>query len=207
MVPRNVAVAVTAPRRKASEVEILDGNQITPVLAGMAGTWLHPVATLAFATGMRRGELLALRWRDIGNGVVKVERSLEQTKGKLRFKSPKTSNGRRSITLPASAVTLLDQHRREQLELQNEARHGEARCRRLGVQRARWFANFTQQAFHGLETVCPKGRIESHLPLTAPQPRLCFDCCRTVGHFGVPPLGSWVGGHNPEHIRPPVPER
>ena len=53
----------------------------------------------------------------------------------------------------------------------------------------------------------PKGRIESHLPLTAPQPRLCFDCCRTVGHFGVPPLGSWVGGDHFECLRAPVPRR
>jgi integrase len=61
---------------------------------------------------MRRGELLALRWRDIDlDGLVlRVERSLEQTKAGLSFKSSKTRHGRRSISLPASAVAELREH-------------------------------------------------------------------------------------------------
>src|SRR4051812_47216001 len=44
---------------------------------------------------MRRGELLALRWADVDldGGMIRVERSVEQTKAGLRFKSPKTKNG------------------------------------------------------------------------------------------------------------------
>jgi integrase len=68
---------------------------------------------------LRRGELLGLRWSDVDLSAasLKVERSLEETKGKLRFKFPKTKHGRRSVTLPASAVDLLRDHRKEQLEL------------------------------------------------------------------------------------------
>ena len=72
---------------------------------------------VALASGCRRGELLALRWSDIDRAVLKVERSLEQTRAGLRFKGPKSKNGRRSISLPPFAVTMLDAHRREQLEL------------------------------------------------------------------------------------------
>ena len=68
---------------------------------------------------MRRGELLALRWQDVDldRATLKVERSLEQTKAGLRFKSPKTRHSRRTVSLPPSAVAMLGQHRKDQLEL------------------------------------------------------------------------------------------
>jgi integrase len=54
---------------------------------------------------------------DLDKGVVSIERSLEQTKTGLRFKSPKTRAGKRTISLPASAVVLLKDYRKSQLEL------------------------------------------------------------------------------------------
>jgi integrase len=86
----------------------------------MAETDLYPIVALALATGMRRGELLALRWQDIeldGAGV-KVERSLEHTTALgYRFKSPKTRYSRRTISVPSSTVDMLRRHRQQQLEL------------------------------------------------------------------------------------------
>ena len=119
LIARNVADAVTPPKIEAEEVEILDADQIAAVLDALRGSRLHPIAALAFATGMRRGELLALRWQnvDLGRAMIKVEHSLEQTKAGLRFKPPKSKYGRRSISLPQSAVAKLSQHRKEQLEL------------------------------------------------------------------------------------------
>ena len=51
---------------------------------------------IALATGARRGEVLALRWRnaDLDRGTVRIVESLEQTKSGLRFKSPKTDRTR-----------------------------------------------------------------------------------------------------------------
>ena len=94
-------------------------DQIAALLAALRGHRLHPIVSLAVATGMRRGELLALRWSDVDLNAasLKVERSLEESKAKLRFKSPKTKHGRRTIILPASAVNMLRDHRKEQLEL------------------------------------------------------------------------------------------
>jgi integrase len=119
MVSRNVAGAVTPPKVEVEEVEILTADQIAAVLDALKGFRLHPIAALAFATGMRRGELLALRWSDVdlGRSSLKVERSLEQTKGGLRFKSPKSKYGRRVISLPPSAVAMLAAHRKAQLEI------------------------------------------------------------------------------------------
>lgn len=65
---------------------------------------------------MRRGEILALRWKDIDldRGLVAVRRSLEETSSGLHFKEPKTPRSRRSITLPASAIEMLRSLRADQ---------------------------------------------------------------------------------------------
>src|SRR5262249_12895475 len=119
LVSRNVADAAPPPPATSEEVEILSADQLAIVLDALKGSRIYPVAALAIATGMRRGELLALQWRslDLDKGTVAIERSLEQTKAGLSFKSPKTKSGRRKISLPQSAVTLLREHRKAQLEL------------------------------------------------------------------------------------------
>jgi integrase len=89
------------------------------VLAAIKGHSLYPVATLALFTGCRRGELCGLQWSDadLDRGVLRIERSVEETKAGLRVKQPKTRAGRRNVALSPEAVTLLKEHRREQLEL------------------------------------------------------------------------------------------
>ena len=74
---------------------------------------------LALSSGARRGEILALAWKnvDLDATTIKIERSLEQTKAGLKFKSPKTKHGRRTVALPSIAVEALRAHRRRQLEL------------------------------------------------------------------------------------------
>jgi integrase len=73
---------------------------------------------LAVTTGLRRGELLGLRWSnvDLATGTITVVQSLEQTKDGLRFKSPKTHRSRRSIALPTITVEALRSHRAKQAE-------------------------------------------------------------------------------------------
>jgi integrase len=73
---------------------------------------------VALATGLRRGELLALRWQDIdlATGVIQVVRSLEQTKAGLRFKTTKSKRSKRPIVLPASVLAVLLNHKAKQAE-------------------------------------------------------------------------------------------
>jgi len=100
-------------------VEILSVEQARTLLEKLKGRPLYPVVVLGLATGMRRGELLALRWKDVDldGGKLRVEQSLEWSKiGGLRFKAPKTKYGRRSISLAASVVTELRLHRKQQQE-------------------------------------------------------------------------------------------
>jgi integrase len=67
---------------------------------------------------MRRGELLALRWRnvDLDGKAIRVREALEETKTGLRFKGPKFWAGLRDISLPAILLDVLHEHRMAQLE-------------------------------------------------------------------------------------------
>ena len=118
-VSRNVAHAIEPPKVEAEEVEALATGQMAAVLSKLAGNALYVIVTVALSTGMRRGELLALRWSDINldGAALRVERSLEETKAGLKFKAPKTRHGRRTISLPASAVDALRSHRKAQMEM------------------------------------------------------------------------------------------
>jgi integrase len=119
IVARNVASVIPPPKVAETEIEILKADQIGMVTAALAGHRLQPIVMLALATGMRRGEVLALKWGavDLVKASAKVERSLEQTKAGLSFKTPKTKTSRRTISLPPTAVEALREHRRRQLEM------------------------------------------------------------------------------------------
>ena len=104
---------------EAKEMVILTSDQQRTVLERLRGKALYPLVVTALYSGMRRGELLALRWSnvDLDAKVVRVRESLEETEAHgRRFKAPKTKAGRRDITLPDIIVATLRDHRRQQLE-------------------------------------------------------------------------------------------
>jgi integrase len=119
VVNSNAAALVDAPSVKAKEIEILTAAQIQMVLHALRGRSLYPIIVTALGTGARRGELLALRWKDVDldGATLRIEQALEQTKrGGLIFKAPKTRYGRRTITLPPSTVAELRAHWKAQQE-------------------------------------------------------------------------------------------
>jgi integrase len=116
---RNVAAVRKPPRAEEKEIEILSADQIADVRAKLQGHTLLPIFELALATGMRRGELLALLWGDLDfdKGTVHVARAVEETRAGLRLKPPKTKRGRRSITMGDSAIAMLRALRIKTMEL------------------------------------------------------------------------------------------
>jgi len=118
VVARNPVAAADPPRVQPTEIEILAPDQIRVVLDALRGRPLYPVALIGLATGMRRGEMAAIRWGDVDlqTGIMRVERSLEQTNRGLMFKPPKTKAGRRTVSIPPSVIAELRSHWRLQQE-------------------------------------------------------------------------------------------
>lgn len=118
MVTRNVATAQRPPRVDADAIPILLPEQVAALPAQLDGHPLAAAAIVALFTGMRRGELLALRWGniDLDAKIIRVRESLEETKGGLRFKPPKSKAGIRDVTLPNIVTEILHKHRRGLLE-------------------------------------------------------------------------------------------
>jgi len=128
---RNVAAAISPPKVESVEIEIIDEAQVADALHKLDGHPLHCIAVTGLASGMRRGELLALRLLvdvDLDGATLRVERSLEETKAGLRFKAPKTAHGRRSIAISQTAVAVLREHRRKLLEVRLALGLGKPDC-------------------------------------------------------------------------------
>jgi integrase len=105
------------PKVERQEMVTLSPEQSVRLLEAIKQTRFYWPVLLALSTGMRRGEALALRWKnvDLERGMLRVVESLEQTKSGIRFKAPKTDLAR-VVTLPAFANEALRRHKREQAE-------------------------------------------------------------------------------------------
>src|SRR6516162_1114840 len=125
----NVAETVKPPPVPDQELPILQPDRAREMLQALRGKPLYLLASLALATGMRRNEMLALRWQnvDLDASRLRVEQALEETQAYgIRTKAPKTRNGRRTIVLPASTVAELRAHWKTQQEQRLVAGLGKA---------------------------------------------------------------------------------
>lgn len=105
------------PKVERRELITLTADQSAWLLEALGHSRVYWPVLLALSTGMRRGEILAVRWKnvDLELGTLRVVESLEQTKTSIRFKAPK-SRRHRAITLPSYAVGELRRLKREQAE-------------------------------------------------------------------------------------------
>jgi integrase len=121
LVIQNVAAVEKAPKVQADEMVILTSEQVSDLAAKLRGHAMYAEAITALFTGLRRGELLALRWKNVdvdNEKAIRVREALEQTRAfGLRFKTPKTKAGRRDVSLPEVVIEALREHRRQQLEI------------------------------------------------------------------------------------------
>jgi len=113
LVARNVASLVNGPTTPHKEMKTLTPAQAGKFLEACRGEKLEGLYWLAITTGMRRGELLALKWSDIDldAGTLAVQRSLARAKSGIIIQAPKTAKGRRTVQLCAPAVARLREHR------------------------------------------------------------------------------------------------
>jgi integrase len=120
---RNPAERVKVPRapranQHAAKYQTWTQTEVRRFLAHVEDDELYSLWTLAATTGMRRSELLGLRWRDIDldGSRLSVVQTLVMVKGELIFGEPKTKRSARVVHLDAGTVAVLRRHRIETLE-------------------------------------------------------------------------------------------
>jgi integrase len=72
----------------------------------------------AVMTGLRRGEVLGLRWQDVDfkHGIIQIRQTVQQVKKEIFFKQPKSNRSRRPVTIPSIAMETLKKHKAAQAE-------------------------------------------------------------------------------------------
>jgi integrase len=113
-ISRNPADAVIPPRPQRSEMHTMTEDEINIFLEAAKKTPYYVLFYLALFTGMRRSELLALRWCDVDLLLCQahITRSLHYLKtGEIVFRAPKTTRARRMVSLPPSSACLLQEHK------------------------------------------------------------------------------------------------
>lgn len=132
LVVKNVSEATKPPRMQKQEMRVLTPEEMDRFLKAIEGDRLAAAFLLDLSTGLRRGELLALRWQDMDlrwqdgelkEGVVNVKRTLVRvnvedgsTKTALTYQEPKTKHGRRMVPIPGEVLPELKSHKVRQAQ-------------------------------------------------------------------------------------------
>jgi integrase len=116
LIPVNPAAGAQPPQRRRPELALVDPALAGRILAVAAGTSFEVPVAVAIATGMRRGEILALRWADLAPdlSLAHVRRSLQTSGGRLAFEEPETRRSSRAVDLPAFLLPYLERQRASQ---------------------------------------------------------------------------------------------
>ncbi|GAA4899888.1 tyrosine-type recombinase/integrase [Streptomonospora salina] len=123
IIPRNVAklVKVSPPRYGVNRG--LDVPEAKRLLKVSADDRFHALYVLALCLGLRRGELLGLRWEDVDldAGQLEIVHTLQRVNGSLRLVPPKTDDSSRTVPLPGLCVQALRDHRKRQFAERSDA--------------------------------------------------------------------------------------
>jgi integrase len=118
LLANNPVRAATPPRPERKEMVALTQQQSLRLLDVLENSPLRLPVFLALTTGMRRGELLGLKWSDIDwdRGIVTIKRALKESRRGLELQRPKTARSARTIALPPIALEELRSHKAIQAE-------------------------------------------------------------------------------------------
>ena len=117
LIPVNPAVGCRLPPKKAQEMQVLTHEEMRRFLIQAKENDFYELAVLELSTGMRRGELCALRWDDLDlrTGALRIQRQVIRVAGELHISEPKTKNSSRTILLPEAVLNVLKE-RKERTE-------------------------------------------------------------------------------------------
>jgi len=118
LVPTNPCKGVTPPKKNQPKMTVLTEEQANQLLEGAKDTSLYLPVVLALTCGMRRGEILGLKWDDVDfdTKTIYVQRNLTMVKGKTSIRAPKTEQGKRSITMTKITARALKEEKKKQAQ-------------------------------------------------------------------------------------------
>lgn len=114
LVSRNVSDLVTKPRKVKHKIQPLTEEQARTLLDAVKGDILEGIITVTLVTGLRRGEVLGLKWDDIDleNKYIYIRRSVGRAYNYgIIVSKPKSESGLRVIKLPNIVIDVIAQHR------------------------------------------------------------------------------------------------
>jgi len=118
LIARNPAELVARPAVERREAKHLSTAEVAAVLKAAEESRYYAALALIVATGLRKGEALALSWDrsvlNLDEGWLKVRRTVSRVEGELVFSEPKTARSRREVPLSPAVVAMLRQHRKAQ---------------------------------------------------------------------------------------------
>lgn len=118
LLSRNAATMVELPRASRYEIRPFTSDEARRFLASIKGDRLEALYSVALTMGLRQGEALGLRWRDVDleMGYIRVSKQLQRIDRKLQLVDLKTDRSRRTLVMPASIVKGLREHQARQAD-------------------------------------------------------------------------------------------
>ena len=118
LIMRNPATLVSPPRLVTPEMRVWSAEDARRFLDAVSDDRLYAMWMLFVMTGMRRGEVLGLRWQDVDltTGRIAVRQTLVEVAYELHFSEPKTKRSRRTVSIDGVTGSVIAAHRERQDE-------------------------------------------------------------------------------------------
>lgn len=118
MIPKNPSEYVDLPRIERKEMKAFTAEEAKRFLDAAVFDKLNCLFVLLLTTGLRPGEALGLKWTDLVDGKLQIQRALVRNGKGWSLEEPKTSRSRRVVPIPKTALQVLQQHKIEQAKEQ-----------------------------------------------------------------------------------------
>ncbi|WP_295215574.1 site-specific integrase [Ruminococcus sp.] len=109
LIPKNPCENLTLPKLQRYQPEVYSMEEVAQMLDCAKDTDMYLPLMIEICLGLRRGELLALKWHhaDLEHGILSIEENLVTVVNEQITKTPKTKSGRRCIRIPQTLLALL----------------------------------------------------------------------------------------------------